>query len=73
MSTTTTRMHVVATGLNGYGFTWHPDRSEWVGENTDTSGREFDADEMDLEYAIAAAKGTLLEGIALLDINEGVE
>lgn len=67
--TTTTSLRICATGLNGYGFTWHPERSEWVGEDTDTSGRKYDADEADLPAAIEAAKGTMLEGVELIDVN----
>lgn len=67
--TTTKTMRICATGLNGYGFTWHPEQAEWIGEDTDTSGREYDADESDLAAAIEAAKGTLLEGVELIDVN----
>lgn len=67
--TTTKSLRICATGLNGYGCTWHPERSEWIGENTDTSGREYDADESDLSAAVEAAKRTLLEGVELIDVN----
>jgi len=67
--TTTKSLRICATGLNGYGFTWHPERSEWIGEDTDTSGREYDADESDLPAAVEAAKRTLLEGVELIDVN----
>ena len=66
---TTTSLRICATGLNWHGFTWHPERSEWVGEDTDTSGREYDADESDLPAAIASAEGTLLENIELIDTS----
>ena len=71
--TATKQLRICATGLNGYGFTWHPGRCEWVGEGTDTSGREYDATEADLPAAIEAANGTLLEGIQLVDVNAGAE
>ena len=67
--TTTKSLRISATGLNGYGFTWHPERSEWIGEDTDTSGREYNATEADLPAAIETAKGTLLEGVELIDVN----
>lgn len=67
--TTAKSLRICATGLNGYGFTWHPNRSEWIGEDTDTSSRECNATEADLPAAIEAAKGTLLEGVELIDLN----
>ena len=67
--TTTKSLRISATGLNGYGFTWHPERSEWIGEDTDTSGREYNATEADLPAAIEAAQVTLLEGVELIDVN----
>ena len=67
--TTTKSFRICATGLTGYGVTWHPERSEWIGEDADTSGREYNATEADLPAAIEAAKGTLLEGVKLIDVN----
>lgn len=67
--TATKQLRICATGLNGYGFTWHPERCEWIGEDTDTSGPEYNATEADLHAAIEAAKGTLLEGVELIDVN----
>lgn len=67
--TATKQLRICATGLNGYGFTWHPERSEWIGEDIDTSGREYNATQAALPAAIAAAKGVLLEGVELIDVN----
>lgn len=67
--TTTNAPRICATGLNGYGFTWHPQRCEWIGEDTDTSGGEFDATEGDLYVALAASEGTLLEMVELIDTS----
>ena len=67
--TTTKSLRISATGLNGYGFPWHPERSEWIGEDTDTSGRGYNSTEADLPAAIEATKGTLLEGLELIDVN----
>lgn len=68
--TTTKQLRICASGLNGYGFTWHPEHFEWMGEDTDTSGREYNSTQADLPAAIEAAKGTLLEGVKLIDVNE---
>ena len=57
--TTPKQLRICATGLNGYGFTWHPERSEWIGEDTDTSGNEYDADESNLPAAIARRRHTI--------------
>ena len=70
--THTPSFRICATGLNGYGFTWHPEQSEWVGEDTDTSGREYDATDADLPAAIQATIGTLLEGVELIDVNKSI-